>query len=178
MQYIADKSCSKRKHSLLQKQHVNKGGCHQVWMKSVEIAAATLVRLSGLENENEERKVEKFSNGKMANRRRRQPTKCQNRMETSKYSSGQRCICAATIKLNNWGLNFVPRKIPWEIVARFKHFHSLISGMPTHTVSGQIAFMNLYESLAFMNLYKDSFSVFEPTHMRKLPWEFLDGELT
>ena len=68
-------------------------------MKSVEIAAATLVRLSGLENENEERKVEKFSNGKMANRRRRQPTKCQNRMETSKYSSGQRCICAATIKL-------------------------------------------------------------------------------
>ena len=147
-------------------------------MKSVEIAAATLVRLSGLENENEERKVEKFSNGKMANRRRRQPTKCQNRMETSKYSSGQRCICAATIKLKNWGLKFALRKNPWKIAARFKHFHSLISGMPTHTVSGQIAFMNLYESLAFMNLYKDSFSVFEPTHMRKLPWEFLDGELT
>ena len=71
-------------------------------MKSVEIAAATLVRLSGLENENEERKVEKFSNGKMANRRRRQPTKCQNRIETSKYSSGQRCICAATIDDHQW----------------------------------------------------------------------------
>ena len=162
MQY---RSCSKRKHSLLQKQHVNRGGCHQVWMKSVEIAAATLVRLSGLENENEERKVEKFSNGKMANRRRRQPTKCQNRMETSKYSSGQRCICAATIKLNNWGLNFVPRKIPWKIVARFKHFHSLISGMYRQESADK------YHK-------KDSFSVFEPTHMRKLPWEFLDGELT